>query len=403
LGDSATALCEAYFRGEQGIQAMQDPSFNDLPARLGAPCPCPIDRILQPFQSRRIDRTSQLGLLAAAEAWSDQHTAHFQPDRIGVVFSSGIGGVNQLIAQLQVLNERGPSKVSPHTVSMIMPNAVAAQVGLQVGATGWLEAPVSACAGGTEAIQRGVMLLRAGLVDVVIAGGAEAILHRFGVAAFAAMQALSTRNSAPASASRPFDRERDGFVIGEGAGALVLERLDEAEARGANIRGLVLGAGSSADAHDIVAPRPDGRQAQAAMRRALDDAGVQPHDLQLVKAHATGTQRGDRAEAQALADLWSGEPPPSAAGPTWLIAPKAVLGHLISASGPVECILTLEALRRGEVPAQANCEQPEALLPLSIPLQTQALAPGYQGKARALVNSFGFGGKNVSLVLQGWR
>ncbi len=410
LGDTATASVEAYFRGDHAIQLLESPNFQDLPVRIGAPCRCPIERILPAFRARRLDRATQLALLAASEAWSDDHATHFNPgritpERIGVVFSSGIGGVNQLIEQLHVLDQRGPGKVSPHTVAMIMPNAAAAQISLWTGATGWLEAPVSACSGGAEAIHRAVMLLRAGVVDAVIAGGAEAILNRFGLAAFGAMQALSTNNAEPSAASRPFDRRRNGFVLGEGAGALVLERLDDAQARGAPIHGLVIGAASSADAFDIVAPRPDGSQALVAMQRALRDAGLKPHQLQLVKAHATGTQVGDRAEGQALADLW-GESDSSTSSFTsprpWLIAPKAVLGHLISASGPVECLLTLEALRRGTIPAQPNCDQPDPSLPFPLPRQPQSLSPQPGQPACALVNSFGFGGKNVSLVLQGW-
>ncbi len=415
LGDTAAAAAEAYLKGNQAIQRLDQPGLHDLPVRIGASCSCPIERILPAYRARRLDRTSQLALLAAAEAWTPEHGAHFNPqrwgadqkgsDRIGVVFSTGIGGVNQLIAQLQVLEQRGPAKVSPHTVAMIMPNAAAAQISLWVGATGWLEAPVSACSGGSEALQRAMQLLRAGVVDVVIAGGAEAILNRFGLAAFAAMQALSTHNDDPAAACRPFDRQRDGFVMGEGAGALVLERLADAEARGAPIHGLLLGAGSSADAYDIVAPRPDGAQALVAMRRALADAGLELSHLQLVKAHATGTQIGDLAEAQALADLWQGgasSAGPAGSPPPWLIAPKAVLGHLISASGPVECLLTLAALRRALIPAQPNCQQPESLLPLPLPRQPQPLEAAAGQPPRALLNSFGFGGKNVSLVVQGW-
>lgn len=410
LGTTASESANAFLQGFQGIQRLDQQLLQDLPVHIGAPCLCPIEQILPPHQARRLDRSCQLAILAATEAWTPGHSAHFNPDgresdRIGVVFSTGIGGVNRLIEQLGVLETRGASRVSPHTVAMIMPNGAAAQISLMVGATGWLESPVSACSGGAEALHRAVMLLRGGVVDVVIAGGSEAILNRFGLAAFAAMQALSTHNDDPAAACRPFDRQRDGFVMGEGAGALVLERLADAEARAAPIHGLVLGAGSSADAHDIVAPRPDGSQTLAAMRRALADAGLEPQQLQLVKAHATGTQRGDLAEARALAELWHGgklSASPSGRPIPWLIAPKAALGHLISASGPVECLLALEVLRRGLIPAQRNCEQPEPLLPLPLPRQLQPLDTPAGQPARALLNSFGFGGKNVSLILQTW-
>lgn len=390
--------------GQHAIQALHSPNLRDLSVRIGAVSSCPIQRILPEHRSRRLDRVTQFALLAVAEAWSSDHARQHKADRIGVVFSTGIGGVNRLIEQLDVLERSGSAKVSPHTVAMIMPNATAAHVSLGLGATGWLESPASACSGGAEAILRGVMLLRAGVVDVVVAGGAEAILNRFGLAAFAAMQALSTTNEDPAQASRPFDCQRNGFVLGEGAGALVLERLEDVLERGVPIHGLIRGIGTTVDGFDIVAPRPDGRQACLAMQRALSDAGIEAGQLQLVKAHATGTRLGDLAEAKALAELWSSYLRSAHAeersGPL-LIAPKAALGHLISASGPVECILSLAALAEARVPAQLNCHTPEPELPFVLPSQPQVLRPVPGMPPLALVNSFGFGGKNVSLVLEG--
>ena len=398
LGTTVHDASARYAAGGSGITALEDAAYADLPVRIGAPCACPIERVLPAHRARRLDRCSQLGLIAADEAWSAAHRAHFSGDRIGVVFSSGIGGVSSLIEQLRVLDARGPGKVSPHTVALIMPNAPAAQISLACGASGWMEAPVSACSGGSEALARGVALLRAGVVDVVIAGGAEAILNRFGIAAFAAMQALSSANAAPGQASRPFDQARSGFVMGEGAGVLVLERLPEAQQRQASIHGLILGAGSSADAHDIVSPRPDGSQAVRAMALALAEANLQPSDLDLIKAHATGTIAGDQAEARALNRLFHGV---AEADRPWVIAPKAVLGHLISASGPVETVLTLQALAAQQLPAQANCSQPDPQLQFRLPQQNEQLGAARGGGGHiALANSFGFGGRNISLVLQ---
>jgi len=404
LGETAKSIAASYLRGDQAIQALDRPDIKDLPVQIGAPALCTIERILPAHRARRLDRATQFALLAVSEAWSDNHANSYDSERIGVVFSSGIGGVNSLIKQLRVLEKRGPSKVSPHTVGMIMPNAAAAQVSIQVGGRGWLEAPVSACSGGAEAILRAVMLLRSGLVDVVIAGGTEAILNRFGIATFAAMQSLSTTNEEPSRACRPFDRDRNGFVMGEGAAALVLERLDNAIGRGAHIHGFVRGIGTTADGFDIVAPRPNGRQAFKAMQLALSDAGVDVDQLQLVKAHATGTPVGDLAEARALARLWSSHEENTSTNSIrrpWLIAPKAALGHLISASGPLECLLTLAALSAGRIPRQLNCEHPEPILPFALPSTSQALMPLAGIPPLALVNSFGFGGKNVSLVLEG--
>lgn len=399
LGSTAGSTVDNFFSGLSGIQRLDAVGFADLGVQIGAPCDCPIDRVLPPHRARRLDRCTQLGLIATAEAWTKTHNDHFRGDQVGVVFSTGIGGVSSLIEQLRVLEERGPAKVSPHTVALIMPNAPAAQISLHLGASGWLEAPVSACSGGSEAIARAVSLLREGAVDVVVAGGAEAILNRFGVAAFAAMQALSRASGLPQEASRPFDAARSGFVMGEGAGVLVLERLKEARQRQATIHGVIAGVGSSADAHDIVSPRQDGAQALRSMQRALADAGVHVGDLDLIKAHATGTVAGDAAEARALAGLLAALPVDQQ---PWALAPKAVLGHLISASGPVEALLALQALNRGELPAQANCPNPDPLLPCPLPQRSQRLQPPRGGIIHtALLNSFGFGGRNVSLVLQG--
>jgi len=397
LGETLVATRDQYMAGVHAVRGLTEEEFADLPVRLGARCACQIDTFFAPHISRRLDRCTQLSLLAADQAWNSQSHGQHDCARRGVVFSSGIGGVSSLIEQLQILEQRGPSKVSPYTVGMLMANAPAAQLSLTYNASGWLETPVAACSGGAEAIARGVSLLRSGEIDVVIAGGAEAILNRFGIAAFAAMQALSTTNDHPEQACRPFDQDRNGFVMAEGAGVVVLERLHDAEQRGATIQGIIRGIGCTADAHDIVRPRADGLQASRAMAQALDDAGIGPEQLQLVKAHATGTLAGDLAEAEAL-NLIFGEL--SNRSRPWLIAPKAVMGHLISASGPVELLLALHSLQLQVIPAQANCPRPEALLPLRIPQQQEPLLQHDNQRRAALINSIGFGGRNVCLVIE---
>lgn len=397
LGETLEATCDQYMAGANAVRILAEEEFADLPVRLGARCACHIDRLFAPHTSRRLDRCTQLCLLAADQAWNTQYHEQHGWARRGIVFSSGIGGVSSLIEQLQILEQRGPGKVSPYTVGMLMANAPAAQLSLAYNASGWMETPVAACSGGAEAIARGVSLLRSGEIDVVIAGGAESILNRFGIAAFAAMQALSTSNGHPDQACRPFDQDRNGFVMAEGAGVVVLERLHDAEQRGATIHGVIRGIGCTADAHDIVRPRGDGLQASRAMAQALDDAGIGPEELQLVKAHATGTIAGDLAEAEAL-NLIFGEL--SSRSRPWLIAPKAVMGHLISASGPVELMLALHSLQLQAIPAQANCPKPEPVLPLRIPEQQEPLKQHNNKQPAALINSMGFGGRNVCLVIE---
>ena len=389
LGSDLATSWQAFQSGESGIQPLPESWSSDLPSQVGGITHADIHSLLKPHIARRLDRSTQLALLASSEAWRHAGTPPTPSERLGVVFGTGIGGVSSGGAQFQLLQEQGPRKVNPLTVPMVMPNAVATQVALQLGAQGPVEAPVSACATGADAIAWGVQLLHTGQVDRVVVGGCEALVNRFGIAAFGAMQALSPEKDNPSQASRPFDQIRNGFVMAEGAAALVLEPLSQAKQRGATVHALLRGHGTSFDAHHITAPHPDGLQAERAMRLAMTAAGIQPEAITFIKAHATGTPHGDPAEAKALSRIFSKYKP-------WVIAPKAQTGHLIGGAGALEAVLTVLCLREGILPPQQNCPNPDPALTLPLPTKHTQLPPGQKF---AVANAFGFGGKNVALVI----
>lgn len=394
LGSTHPSTWRSLLEGRSGLKALDTPWSADLASRVGGVSSFEIHALLEPHRARRLDRSAQMGLLAAQEAWTHAGRPSLAPERLGVVFGTGMGGLSTLQEQLTVLREQGPARVNPLTVPMIMPNAVAAQIALFLGARGPLEAPVSACATGADAILWGARLLEQDLADAVVVGGCDALLNRAGMAAFGAMRALAGGDGPPEEASRPFDEHRSGFVMGEGAAALVLETAARARARMAPVHGWLRGGAVNADAHHITTPQPEGRQAEQAMRQALVQAGVSPHDLQLVKAHGTGTVQGDHAEALALGRLFDN----SVVNRPWLLAPKAAVGHLIGGAGALEAVLTVLCLREGLVPPQRNCPQPDPALTLPVPRVVSRL----EGPAKlAMANAFGFGGKNVVLVFEG--
>ena len=392
LGSDVATSWQTFQDGGSSIQRIPENWGNDLPSQVAGITDADIHSLLKPHIARRLDRSTQLALLASSEAWHHAGTPPTPSERLAVVFGTGIGGVSSGGAQFQLLQEQGPRKVNPLTVPMVMPNAVATQVALWLGAQGPVEAPVSACATGADAIAWGAQLLRAGQADRVLVGGCEALVNRFGIAAFGAMQALSPEREDPSQASRPFDQARQGFVMAEGAAALVLEPLSEAKSRGATIHGLLRGQGVSFDAHHITAPHPDGLQAERAMKLAINDADISTDQVSFIKAHATGTPHGDPAEAKALSRLF-GEYQP------WVIAPKAQTGHLIGGAGALETVLSVLCLREGVLPPQQNCPHPDPSLELPLPRQTEALV---SSERFALANAFGFGGKNVALVLSSY-
>ncbi len=344
---------------------------------------------LGPKESRRIDRGAQLGFAAAMDALADGGDPGADPARCAVVAGTGIGGLVTLETQIELYQQKGPDRVSPFFVPMMMPNATAGLVGIHLGWTGPMLCVSTACAASANAIGEAARLVRDGTIDVGLAGGTEASLIAPTVAAFARMGALSKRNDDPEHASRPFDADRDGFVIGEGAAFVLIERYDRAVARGARIYGEIAGYGVNSDAFHVTAPSQGGAGAAACMQLALDDAALPASAIGHVNAHGTSTELNDQAEAEAIRKVFGDAPPP-------VTAPKGVTGHLIGAAGAIEAIVALHSAREGLVPPVANHEQ---LAEDCAPLDVVAGEPRQIRPAPVVSNSFGFGGHNASLVL----
>jgi len=391
LGGDVTSTWDALLAGRSGVSRITDDWVKDFPAQLVARLAADPAEQIDRVRARRLDRSQQVAVVAAEQAWRDSGAgeAGVDPLRIAVVMGTGIGGALTLLGQDDVLEEKGPKRVSPFTIPMLMPNGPAAAVGLAIGAKGGVHAPVSACASGAEAVRWGLDLLRLDRADVVLVGGTEACVHPLPMAGFAAMRAMSTRNDEPERASRPFDKGRDGFVLGEGAAALVLERADAAAARGAQIYARLAGAGGTADGYDLVAPHPEGEGASRAISAALRDAGLSPADIGHVNAHATSTPVGDTAEAAAIR---------SSLGEHVLVtATKSQTGHLLGAAGALESVFTILALRDQIVPATANLDDPDD----DAAVQALDIVRGEPRRATfsaAVNDSFGFGGHNIALV-----
>jgi 3-oxoacyl-[acyl-carrier-protein] synthase II len=363
-----------------------------LPVRIAATLAEEPTEILPRVEARRLDRCEQVAIIAARQAWRHaglgepgEHEA-VDPDRLGVVIGTGIGGVITVLAQDDLLEGSGLRKVSPLTVPMLMPNGPAAHVGLDLKARAGVHAPVSACASGAEAIAWGWRMLRAGEADIVICGGAEAAITSLTVAGFTQARTMSTRNDEPTRASRPFDIHRDGFVLGEGAGIMVLERAEHAAARGAKVYGRLAGIGTSSDAYHITAPDPEGTGQARAIASALRNGGVDPADVGHVNCHATATPVGDVAETVAIRKAIGDHPV--------LTAPKGSFGHLLGAAGAVEAIITVLSIHDGVVPATLNLED----LDPKVLLDVVAGEPRKIDLIAAVNDSFGFGGHNVALV-----
>ncbi len=386
LGGDVASTWAAMLAGESGVRKLDAEWAQDLPVRIVASLVVEPTETLERVQARRLDRSQQVALVAAREAWADAGSPEIDPERLAVVVGTGIGGALTLLGQDDILESKGHRRVSPLTIPMLMPNGPAATVGLDLGARAGVHAPVSACASGAEAIAWGLDIIRSGRADVVVVGGAEACIHPLPLAGFSQMQALSTRNDEPAAASRPFDKARDGFVLGEGAGILVLERAAFAQARGARVYARLAGAGMTADAFHIAAPDPVGAGAARAITKAVQDAGLTPADIGHVNAHATATPVGDIAEAAALRSSLGDHPV--------VTSTKSMTGHLLGAAGAVEAIATLLAIRDGMVPPTRNLDDPDDNIGLDI-----ARIRARQVTLQAAVNdSFGFGGHNVALV-----
>lgn len=389
VADSWSAACS----GTPGITTIDAEWIAEQPSRIAGQLAVEPAEVLAKPETRRMDRSQQAALVASREAWQDAGAPEVDPDRLGAVIATGIGGVTSLLDAYDTLNERGWSRVSPHMVTMIMPNGPAAIVGLEIGARAGVHTPVSACASGAEAIGYAARMIQTGRADVVVAGGTEAVICGITMAGFAAMRALSTRNDDPAAASRPYDTGRDGFVMGEGAGVVVLESREHAQARGATIHGVYGGTGMTSDGHHIAQPDPEGRGAARAITEALADAGLSTADVHHVNAHATSTPQGDIAEAVAIRAALGSDTDQAIVTGT-----KSMTGHLLGGAGAIESIFTVLALRDRVVPPTINLQDMDPEIDLNVAANTSRELP--DGDIAALNNSFGFGGHDVALVFR---
>ena len=393
VGGDVASSWAAILAGTPGITPIDAEWIADQPSRIAGQLAVDPSEVLAKVETRRMDRAQQAAIVASREAWADAGAPEVDPDRLGTVIATGIGGVTSLLDAYDTLNERGWSRVSPHMVTMIMPNGPAAVVGLELGARAGVHTPVSACASGAEAISYAARMIQAGRADVVVAGGTEAVICGITMAGFAAMRALSTRNDDPAAASRPYDTDRDGFVMGEGAGVVVLESREHAQARGATIHGVYGGAGLTSDGHHIAQPDPEGRGASRAITEALVDAGLTPADVAHVNAHATSTPQGDIAEAVAIRAALGSD-----ADRTIVTGTKSMTGHLLGGAGAVESIFTILAVRDRKAPPTINLQNLDPQIDLDVAANVARDLPS--GDIAALNNSFGFGGHDVALVFR---
>ena len=396
LGGDVASLWDGLLAGRSGIRTIEAdwPEKFELPSRIAGALAVEPTEILPRVEARRLDRCEQVAMVAAKQAWADAGFGEnnddgvVEPERLGVIIGTGIGGVHTLLDMDDLLETAGLRKVSPLTVPMLMPNGPAAHVGLALKARAGVHAPVSACASGAEALAWAFRMLKMGEADVIVAGGAEAAITPICMAGFCQARTMSTRNDEPERASRPLDADRDGFVLGEGAGMLVLERGDYARARGARIYGRLAGIGTSSDGYHITAPDPEGAGQIRAVTAALRSADLSPADIGHVNLHATSTPVGDPAEA-AMVRKAIGQH-------AILTAPKGSLGHLLGASGAVESIATVLSLYEGVIPPTANLTD----LDPGVPLDVVSGEPRKVKLTAAINDSFGFGGHNVALLFR---
>jgi 3-oxoacyl-[acyl-carrier-protein] synthase II len=391
IGKNVSETWTNALAGKSGIVKINQPWSEGLAAQIAGLVTVDPFEVLDRVSARRMDRSTQLGVIAVKEAWADAGSPDINKERLGVFFGTGIGGLTTVLEQYDILNSRGPDRVNPMTVPMIMPNSAAAMVGLEVGARAGVHSPVSACATSAEAIAGALEMIRNNRADIVVAGGTEACVNRLAIAAFASMRALSTRNEQPELASRPYDINRDGFVMGEGAGALILEEEQHAIKRGAKIYGVVSGAGMSSDGYHIAAPEPEGAGAARAMKFALTDANAKATDVVHINAHATSTPVGDIAEYKAMRSALGG-----ALDNVVVTATKSMTGHLLGGAGAVESVFTILGLKEGLIPPTLNLNNQDEEINVNVakdkPFKLSSDANF------ALNNSFGFGGHNVCIA-----
>ena len=393
LGGDVASTWAAMLAGRSGVQALTDDWAQDLPVRIAGTAAADPAEVIGRVQARRMDRCEQFALVAAREAWADAGQPEVSPERLGVSVSSGIGGIGSTIAAYDILKEKGWQRISPFTVPMLMPNGSAGWISIELGAQAGAHSTVSACASGAEAVGYGIEMIRSGRADIVLAGGTEAAIMALNMGAFAVMRALSARNDEPERASRPFDKGRDGFVLGEGAGMLVLESAAHAAARGANVYAVAAGVGYSSDGYHIAHPHPEGAGVILAMQRALADAHVAADQIVHVNAHATSTPEGDVAEAQAIQKALG-----TAAERVIVSSTKSMTGHLLGGAGAVESVAAILALQNRTAPPTINLEDPDDGVTVSVATEPRPLQVNGSEPMAVLNNAFGFGGHNVSVV-----
>jgi 3-oxoacyl-[acyl-carrier-protein] synthase II len=393
LGGDVTSTWAAMLEGRSGVRLLTEPWAEELPVRIAAQAVADPAESVGRVQARRMDRCEQFALVAAREAWADAGAPEVDPERLGVTVTSGVGGIGSTLAAYDTLKEKGWQRISPYTVPMLMPNGSAGWISMEFGARAGAHSLVSACASGAEAIGYGIDMIRSGRADVVIAGGTEAAIMALNIGAFAVMRAMSTRNDEPERASRPFDAARDGFVLGEGAGMLVLESLSHARQRDATVYAIAAGAGYSSDAYHIAHPAPDGAGVAAAISRALADAKVAPAQVVHVNAHATSTPEGDALEAQALFKALG-----SATDGVVVTSTKSMTGHLLGGAGAIESVAAVLALHNHVAPPTINLDDLDEDVPVDVATEPRPLAKRSSEPMAVLNNALGFGGHNVALV-----
>jgi 3-oxoacyl-[acyl-carrier-protein] synthase II len=397
LGGTAPDTWRALLAGESGISALEQDWVEkyDLPVRFAGQAKVQGPDALDRVEWKRLDPSSQYALISAREAWADAGSPDVDPLRVGVDYSTGIGGLWTLLDAWDTLKDKGPRRVLPMTIPMLMPNAAAAAISMNIPSRAFARTDVSACASSTEALANAYDHLQQGLADVVIAGGTEAVIHPMPIASFAAMQALSKRNDDPARASRPYDVDRDGFVLGEGAATLILETEEHALARGARIYAELAGGSVTSDSYHITAPDPEGSGAARAVIAALEQAGAVPSDVSHINAHATSTPVGDIAEYKALLRVFGDHLPNIPVSAT-----KAATGHLLGGTGALEAIFTVLALHERTAPPTINLDNQDPEIPLDV---VTAPRPLGDGPLLALSNSFGFGGHNAVAAFRSYN
>ena len=395
LGGDVASTWAAALAGKSGVRTLENDWAEryEIPVDFAGQLAVPASEVLERPKMRRMDPSAQYAVIATREAWADAGAPEVDSERLGAVVASGIGGVWTLLDAWDVVKEKGARRVMPLTVPMLMPNSPVAYVSLEVGAKAGAHSPVSACASGAEAIGYGVEMIRSGRADIVVAGGTEAAIHPLPIAAFAKMQALSTRTDDPAGASRPYDVSRDGFVLGEGAGIVVLESAEHAAARGARVYAEIAGVGMSSDAYDIAPPDPAGTGQERAMRLALADAEVSARDIVHVNAHATSTPAGDGVEAAAIRRGLGNE-----ADHVTVSATKSMTGHLLGGAGALETIFTVLAIKERTAPPTINVSEIEPGIEIDLVRDTPRELPS--GDIAGVNNAFGFGGHNVAVVVR---